>query len=164
MFYEFGEWKLYVETKKRAMPKSKIYKTRIRFPPKSRIHCEMVCCIIWPPQTNDKWERTKLKVKAYVLETIKMVNRNRPVKKLTNLLFWSTQGKTKTTWGSQLMTCSGSGANATILPILAKQIGWNHCELFELPKHDDRKTNVASKITYTHFCRKNPCRLDGEKT
>ena len=72
------------------MPKSKIYKTRIEIPPPSTEIIVKWFVVSFPPtpQTTEKWETAKLKVKAYVLETIPMVKREGHVKKLTSTLFW----------------------------------------------------------------------------
>ena len=91
-----------------------------------------------------------------------MTNRKRPVKNLPTYYFVSAQGKTQSAWDSQLMTCSRADDDDTSLQILAKDIG-QKCELIELLKQDDRKTNYASKITHPLFRRKNPCKLDGDK-
>ena len=74
------------------MPQS-IYNQKRDPTPKGINHCEMVCCVFCLPPT-DHWElrKTSIKLKAHVLETIKVVERKRPVKELTCPLFWVSWG------------------------------------------------------------------------
>ncbi len=74
------------------MPQS-IYNQKRDPTPKSINHCEMLCCVFCLPPT-DHWElrKTSVKLKAHVLETIKVVERKRPVKELTCPLFWVSWG------------------------------------------------------------------------
>ncbi len=159
MFYWFWEWKLYVETNRRAMPKSKIYKTPNLVPPQKQnsLWNSLLCCLAHTDQSEKR--RTKLKVNAYVLEAILIVNRKRPVKKVPTYYFVSAQGKTETTGGSQLMTCSRAGANDTSLWIPAKQMGEKVWVVWIAKAWWQEKTWCTPL-----FCRKkNPCKLDGEK-
>ena len=106
----------------------------------------VLLCHLHPSHRLLRNKRHKLKVKAYVLETIPMVKREKPVKKLPAHCFVSLQGKMEETWGSQLTTCSRTGACNMSLCIFAKQIGCKKSALLEERRHHDRKTNDASKM------------------
>jgi hypothetical protein len=56
MFCKFREQKLYVVTKTRAMPKHKIYKTRIEIPPKEEFIVKWFVVLFGPhrPMRNVK--------------------------------------------------------------------------------------------------------------
>ena len=75
--HNFREQKLDVEKRKRQKNKKKISYSQAQ---KSMWNDWL--CHLAPPQTNEKWGSTKLKVKANALEGIKMVKRKRPGKNL----------------------------------------------------------------------------------
>jgi hypothetical protein len=103
-------------------------------------------------------------VKAYALKTIPMVKRERRVKKLTSTLFCVNQRQDGDNLGLPAYNmhwdrCLGYE------PLNLCKTNWvNKSELFELQKHDDRKTNDASKNTHPLFFRNNHRKLDEEKT
>jgi hypothetical protein len=105
----------------------------------------------------------KLKVKSYVLETIAMVKRERPVKNLTSTLFCVSQRQDGDNLGlpaynMQRDRCLGYE------PLNLCKTNWvNQSELFELKILDDRKTNDSSKIL-THLFRNNHRKSDEKKT
>ena len=105
------------------MPQS-IYNQKRDPTPKGINHCEMVCCVFCLPPT-DHWElrKTSIKLKAHVLETIKVVERKRPVKELTCPLFWVSWGFKG--WITALIK--------TGKPSIS--MDWLFMEIFEMGKH-----------------------------
>ncbi len=61
MFGWFREQKLDVETNKRAMPKSKIYKTRIEIPSTANSLSNGLLCHLAP---TDQWEMREVETKS----------------------------------------------------------------------------------------------------
>ena len=128
----------------------------------------MLCCVVWPPQTNEKWERTKLKVKAYVLKEIIMVNRRRPVKKLTNLLFCVSPRQDWDNSGLPAHDMQRGRCQWYETLIVAKQIGWKKVWAVWIAKEWWQEKMMHQKI-HTHFFvertlansmeRKNNCEL-----
>ena len=110
----------------------------------------MLCCVVWPPQTNEKWERTKLKVKAYVLEEIIMVNRRRPVKKLTNLLFCVSPRQDWDNSGLPAHDMQRGRCQWYETLIVAKQIGWKKVWAVWIAKEWWQEKMMHQKI-HTHF-------------
>ena len=140
------------------------YKPEKRSHPQVQKSLWFFCVICHSPlQTTKKWQRTKPKVKAHVLETITMVKRKRQVKKLTSLIF-----------------CVSPWLDWDNLGLPAYNMQWHRClqyeplnlcktnwmkkpELFWWQKHDDMKTNDASKSTHPLFFPNNTRKLDEEK-
>ena len=98
-------------------------------------HCEMVCCVFCLPPTHD-WElrKTSIKLKAHVLETIKVVEWKRPVKELTCPLFrvsWGLKG-----WITALIK--------TGKPSIS--MDWLFMCLFEMDKHKNKCVSFFSIV------------------
>ena len=139
-------------------------------PPSAEIIVKWFVVICPPPplqttkkseRTNSKWGQIFWKVQQWFKE--KSQSQNLPAH-----CFVSAQGKIRTTWDTQLTTCSRTGACSMSIFMFAKQIGWKKSELSGLRMHDDRKTNNAPKSTHTLFLettiensttRKNKCEL-----
>ena len=84
-------------------------------------------------------------------------------KNLAAQCFVSAQDKADTTWGSQLTTCSRTGACDMSPWIFAKQIGWKSLSYLNCKSMMTGK-QMMHKKTYPLFCRNNHRNSDEEKT
>ncbi len=110
------------------------------------------CVFCLPPTDHQELRKTSIKLKAHVLETIKVVERKWPVKELTCPLFWVSWGFQG--WITALIKTGKPSISMDWLFMELFEMGKyrkHMCELFFNYESGERKKHTKTNPLYT-FC------------